>query len=50
MSGLKGMAVMVDMGAKGIWYRARFGEFSSIEEARVKAAELRNKEKNRLIF
>jgi nucleoid DNA-binding protein len=48
ISGLKGTAIAADMGAKGTWYRARFGEFSTIDEARVKAAELRSKEKTRL--
>lgn len=48
MSGLKGTTVAFDMGAKGTWYRARFGEFTSIEEARVKAAEMRSRERTRL--
>ncbi len=46
--GLKGNVVMVDLGTKGTWYRARFGEFSTIEEAKAKAEELRNKERIRL--
>jgi hypothetical protein len=44
ISGLKGNVIKVDLGEKGIWFRARFGEFTTIEEARVKAEELRNKE------
>lgn len=46
--GLKGNVVKVDLGSKGTWFRARFGEFASIEEARKKAEELRTKEKGRL--
>jgi len=46
--GLKGNVIKVDLGSKGTWYRARFGEFATIEEAKSKAEELRNKEKNRL--
>ena len=46
--GLKGSVLKVDLGSKGTWYRARFGEFSTIEEAKQKAEELRNKEKSRL--
>jgi len=46
--GLAGNVVKVDLGSKGTWYRARFGEFASLEEARTKAEELRNKEKTRL--
>lgn len=46
--GLAGNVVKVDLGSKGTWYRARFGEFASLEEARAKAEELRNKEKTRL--
>ncbi|MBZ0201721.1 MAG: SPOR domain-containing protein [Ignavibacteria bacterium] len=46
--GLKGNVVMVDLGTKGTWYRARFGEFSTIEEAKTKAEELRTKERIRL--
>jgi nucleoid DNA-binding protein len=47
IGGLKGTVVKADLGNKGVWFRARFGEFSTIEEARVKAEELRNKEKIR---
>ena len=46
--GLKGNVLKVDLGSKGTWYRARFGEFSTIEEAKQKAEELRNKEKSKL--
>jgi nucleoid DNA-binding protein len=46
--GLKGSVLKVDLGSKGTWFRARFGEFSTIEEAKQKAEELRTKEKNRL--
>ena len=46
--GLKGSVLKVDLGAKGTWFRARFGEFTTIEEAKQKAEELRTKEKNRL--
>lgn len=46
--GLKGSVVKVDLGTKGTWYRTRLGEFSTIEEAKIKAEELRNKEKTRL--
>ena len=46
--GLKGNVVKADLGAKGTWYRARFGEFSSLEEAKLKAEELRAKEKIKL--
>ncbi len=46
--GLKGSVLKVDLGSKGTWYRARFGEFSTLEEAKQKAEELRSKEKNRL--
>ncbi len=48
ISGLKGNIVKADLGAKGIWFRARFGEFSSLEEAQKKAEELRSKEKIKL--
>jgi len=41
--GLKGSVVRVDLGPKGIWYRVRLGEFSTIEEARARAMELRKK-------
>lgn len=44
ISGLNGTYVKADLGDKGIWYRTRFGEFTSIEEAREKAKELRSKE------
>ncbi|RPI17765.1 MAG: hypothetical protein EHM58_07890 [Ignavibacteriae bacterium] len=47
INGLKGNVVRADLGDKGVWFRARFGEFSTIEEARVKAEELRNKERMR---
>lgn len=46
--GLNGSVLKVDLGTKGTWYRARFGEFTTIEEAQKKAAELRNKEKGKL--
>ncbi len=46
--GLKGSVLKVDLGSKGTWYRARFGEFTTLEEAKKKAEELRSKEKNRL--
>jgi nucleoid DNA-binding protein len=48
IAGLKGSIIKADLGVKGIWFRARFGEFSSIKEAREKAKELRQKEKVRL--
>jgi len=48
ISGISGNVVKADLGDKGVWYRARFGEFSTIEEARSKAEELRNKEKFKL--
>jgi hypothetical protein len=48
IAGLKGSIIKADLGSKGIWFRARFGEFSSIKEAREKAKELRQKEKVRL--
>jgi len=48
IEGMTGSVVRVDLGDKGIWYRARFGEFSSLEEARKKAIELRTKERTRL--
>jgi len=41
--GLKGTVVSVDLGPKGIWYRVRLGEFSTIEDARARAMELRKK-------
>jgi nucleoid DNA-binding protein len=46
--GLKGNVVKVDLGTKGTWFRARFGEFATLEEAKAKAEELRNKEKMKL--
>ncbi len=46
--GLKGNVVKVDLGTKGTWYRARFGEFASLEEAKAKAEELRSKENLKL--
>jgi nucleoid DNA-binding protein len=46
--GLTGSIVKADLGSKGTWYRARFGEFSSLEEAKAKAEELRTKEKTKL--
>jgi nucleoid DNA-binding protein len=48
IEGMTGSIVKVDLGDRGIWYRARFGEFSSLEEARKKAIELRTKERTRL--
>jgi nucleoid DNA-binding protein len=45
IEGLKGTSVKSDLGSKGTWYRVRFGEFQTIEEARAKAQELRNKVK-----
>lgn len=48
IAGLSGNIFKVDLGAKGTWYRARFGEFSTIEEAKSKAEELRSKEKMKL--
>jgi hypothetical protein len=44
ISGLTGSFAKSDLGARGIWYRVRFGEFSTIDEARQKAVELRKKE------
>ena len=43
ISGIKGSVAKTDLGDKGVWYRTRFGEFGSIEEARKKAEELRSK-------
>ena len=40
---MKGSVAKTDLGSKGVWYRARFGEFNSLEEAHKKAAELRSK-------
>lgn len=48
ISGIKGSMLKADLGAKGTWYRVRFGEFSSLDEARKKAEELRKKEKVKL--
>lgn len=48
IGGLKGSVLKVDLGEKGTWFRARFGEFTSLEEARQKAEELRNKERMKL--
>lgn len=45
IEGLKGSSVKTDLGAKGTWYRVRFGEFQTIGDARAKAQELRNKVK-----
>ena len=44
IKGLKGSVLKADLGAKGTWFRSRFGEFSTLEEAHQKAAELRGKE------
>ncbi len=46
--GMTGIVFRADLGAKGVWFRARFGEFTTIEEAVQKAGELRNKEKMKL--
>jgi nucleoid DNA-binding protein len=43
IEGLKGNAIKADLGTKGVWYRVRFGEFNTLEEARAKAIELRGK-------
>jgi nucleoid DNA-binding protein len=43
ISGLKGNIIRADLGEKGTWFRTRFGEFSSLEEARKKAEELKSK-------
>ncbi len=40
--GLKGSVVKVDLGSKGIWYRAMFGEFTTLQEAKSKADELKS--------
>jgi cell division protein FtsN len=45
IGGLSGTVFKVDLGDKGTWFRARFGEFASLEEAKAKAEELRNKER-----
>jgi len=47
ISGLNGSVIKTDLGAKGTWYRARFGDFTTLEEAKQKAGELRNKDKNK---
>lgn len=43
ISDMKGSVAKTDLGSKGVWYRTRFGEFSTIEEARKKAAELKSR-------
>ncbi|HEY3250646.1 MAG TPA: SPOR domain-containing protein [Ignavibacteria bacterium] len=43
IDGMKGSVVKVDLGSKGTWYRVRFGEFGSLDEAKLKAQELRKK-------
>jgi len=48
IKGFKGNVVKADLGAKGTWYRVRFGEFSTLEEAHQKAVELRSKEQMKL--
>lgn len=48
IAGMTGNVVKADLGEKGVWYRARFGEFSSLEEARKKAIELRAKERMKI--
>ncbi len=48
IAGLKGTVVKAELGSKGTWFRIRFGEFSTLEEARRKAEELRSKEKIKL--
>ena len=48
IKGLKGNVVKADLGAKGTWFRVRFGEFSTLEEAHQKAVELRSKENIRI--
>jgi nucleoid DNA-binding protein len=44
IKGLKGNVVKADLGSKGVWFRVRFGEFSTLEEAHQKAIELRSRE------
>jgi nucleoid DNA-binding protein len=44
IDGLKGTIMKADLGDKGTWFRARFGEFSTLDEAKQKASELRKKE------
>ncbi len=48
IKGLNGSILKVDLADKGTWYRARFGEFSTLQEAKSKAEELRNKERIKL--
>jgi len=43
IAGLKGSVAKVDVSGKGSWYRVRLGEFSTLQEARSKAEELRKK-------
>jgi len=43
ISGMSGSIIKADLGNKGVWYRARFGEFSTLQEAKSKADELRSK-------
>jgi nucleoid DNA-binding protein len=43
IAGMSGSVVKVDLGSKGVWYRTRFGEFSTLGEAKSKAEELRSK-------
>ncbi len=40
--GLKGSIEEISLGEKGKWYRVRFGEFSTLEEARRKVKEFMN--------
>ncbi len=44
IGGMTGSVVKADLGTKGMWFRARFGEFSTLGQARQKAEELRKKE------
>lgn len=39
IAGLSGTIAETDLGDKGKWYRVRFGEFSTLEEARKKVEE-----------
>lgn len=48
LNGMKGNVVKVDLGDRGVWFRTRFGEFTTLEEAQKKAGELRHKERTRL--
>jgi cell division protein FtsN len=41
--GRPGRAVEVDLGNRGIWYRAVVGEFATVEDARAYRAELEAK-------